>query len=37
MLEVDDPPHRTAVLDVHSGLELIRGDHVGHDAREGTC
>ena len=26
-----------AVLDVHSGLELVRGDDVGHDAREGTC
>ena len=37
VLEVDDPPHRTAVLDVHPGLELVRGDHVGHDAREGSC
>ena len=37
VLEVDDPPHRAAVLDVHPGLELVRGDDVGHDAREGTC
>ena len=37
VLEIDDPPHRAAVLDVHPGLELVCADDVGHDAREGTC
>ena len=34
VLELDDPPHRAAMLDVHSVPELIRGDDLGHAAAE---
>src|SRR5581483_1458914 len=30
VLELDDPPHRAAVLDVHPVLELVRGDDLCH-------
>ncbi len=30
VLELDDPPHRALVLDVHAVLELVRVDDVGH-------
>ena len=32
VLELDDAPHRAAVLDVHPVLELVRVDDVGHAA-----
>jgi hypothetical protein len=35
VLELDDAPHRAAVLDVHPVPELVRVDDVGHDGRPG--
>ena len=37
VLEVDDPPHRPPMLDVHARLELVRADDVGHPAAQDTC
>ena len=35
VLELDDAPHRAAVLDVHAVPELVRVDDVGHVSAPG--